>query len=143
MSSASTPAFEQALKYFQNLQSGNPAIVNEAVAPQVNQIEQQYAGATQAAARNTPRGGAQADLQTALQLQRTGQIAGAKASAVAGAAPQLASTAEAGTQLSQNALNDALNAFVTSGNLDLSLMGVEGQQQQDALNGAIALAGLL
>lgn len=139
----SLPGYQSALQYFQKLSSGNPAAVNTAVEPQVNQINQQYDAATQAAARNTARGGAQADEQTALQLQRTGQIAGAKSAAVASAPTTLASTAEAGQQLSQNALTNALNAFATSGNIDLNLLGPEQQETQNDINDAVALAGLL
>lgn len=138
--SGAFPAFEEALKYFGRLGSGNPNAVNEAVQPQVDTINQQYDAATQAAGRNTRRGGAQADLTTALGLQRTGQIAGAKAAAVAGAPSAEASLGETGTQLSQAAILNALNAFATSGNLDLGLMGTE---QAQAANTASALTPII
>lgn len=139
----SYPALEQAIAYYRKLASGNPAAVNTAVAPQVNQIENQYNAAVEAAGRNGPRGGAAADAATQLQLQRTGQIAGAKEAAVAAAPNELESAGAGGTQLSQNAITNALNAFATSGNIDLELLKPEQDQQNNEINAFTQLASFL
>lgn len=128
---SSMPAFSKALEYYQRLASGSPDAVNTAVAPETGQINNQYAAASQAVARNMPRGGSAADALTQLELQRTGQVANARATAVSSAPKALGTLGQSGIGLSQYALANALQAFGVSGKIETDLLPTEEQEQQN------------
>lgn len=127
------PGFQAAENYYQRLASGNPNLVNQAVAPQVNQINQQYEGRVQAAKKDLSRGGAQGDLTGQLENQQAGQIANLKTGAVASAIPALANLGVQGGNLSAT---DMWNAIGALGNV-----GQEQAQGKASTLGAIGSLG--
>lgn len=100
-----SPAYQQALAYYQRLLGGDHAAITEAVAPEGEAVSEVYKGAGKSLEAGPLRGGAK-DLATAeLSRQKTGQIAAiapAARQAAAGAAGQLGlAGATAGTSAEQ------------------------------------------
>lgn len=126
----SLPGFQTAEHYYRDLTSGNPGLVSQALEPQTSQIEQQYAGAVQNAKNELARGGAEGDVTHQLDNQRTAQLAGNRAQAVASAYPALTQLSSATGELSVEDAQNALQAFNASGQLagqnKASTMGLIG-----------------
>lgn len=108
---ASFPGFQQSEDHYRKLASGAPEQVNAAIAPQANQIIQQYEGLRQRAKQTQARGGAEGDVTGAIGNAQASQLAGMKANAVNQAYQALAQLGVQGGNLSAMDAYNAMNAF--------------------------------
>lgn len=136
------PGFQRDVAYQSELASGNSQLINQAIAPQLNQINQQYGSATQAVKQQTTRGGGEGDLTGQLNNQQVAQIANAKQSAVAQAPQALGQLGIAGGQVSNSDLQTAMQGFGAAGQISAAeKAAILGAISGTAQAGATAYAG--
>ncbi len=130
-----SPAYTQALAYYQRLLGGDKAAMTEAVAPEAQALSEVYKGAGNSLEAGPLRGGARETATAELGRQKTGQIAGLipqARQAAAGAAGQLGlAGATAGT-----------SAETAGASLYNQVVGNEQANRQTAISQSLAQQNL-
>lgn len=139
----SQPGFNQALHYYSDLASGNPAAIQKAIAPAVNNIDQQFNREQQASQYNRARGGAEGDLNRSVSNARSAAVGNAELTTANQAPGQLASISGQGLGISQEALSNAISAFANAGYLNQGLAQQQSQGKASTMGAlsSIAMAG--
>ena len=129
-------ALAPALKYFQDLLSGNPADIEAATAPQRRRVIDQYDTARKSSAEFTPRGGGQASAQMESRAREASDLATVGASARDNAANTVSS-------LGKGLLDSGISAEQEATNQLAQVLGPLFQQQQaDQQSTAQTFAGI-
>ena len=125
------PAYQQSLKYYQDILGGSQAAAQRAIAPQVGAISQQGEGAAKALEASGLRGGALDTARANLAQQTAGNLSNLIPQAQQNAAQAAGSLGLQGTQQGMGALGSA-------GGLQQGVAGMEQNRMQTAAQQELA-----
>lgn len=123
------PAVGQALQYYSTLTGGNRAQMQEAVAPEAEQITDVYKGAERGLERSGVRGASRDQASAELSRQKAGQIAGLIGGVRGNAAQTLAGIGGSTLSQASGANATAAGAYGGAGNIYQGLIGGEAQRR--------------
>ena len=137
------PGFEKALKYYDDLSSGDPDILFRAAAPAVAGITSQTEAAKENIIESAPRGGEQRLATELADVGKSSQIGNLIAKSYLSAFPALASLAQGGIGFSINEIAQAIAGGSAAGNISTNIMQADAASKGATMGflGSLAQAG--
>jgi len=137
----SMPAFQQAQSHYENLASGNPYAISQAIAPVAQQADAAAAGATQNILQNGPAGGEKNLALDQVSVNKGATVGNAATQGYNGAFNALGTIGAQGIGMGQTSAGQATQGYSSAGGMALQEQGLQVQQKGNTLGALSSLAG--
>lgn len=128
------PGMQTALKYYEDVASGNPNKLYTAIAPAVDQIKAQTTATKQSIDNTMPRGGEKNLAKEVADITGTSNIGKAATGAYTGAFPALWQMGSQGTGLSINDIANAISGQGAAGGMYNNIANQQAQGKASMMN---------
>lgn len=137
----SLPGFEAATQHYQQLSSGDPYAISQAIAPVAQQADAQAASAKQNILQNGPAGGEKNLALEQVDVNRGATVGNAASNGYNQSFAALGQLSGQGIGLGQASSGQALSGYGSAGGMALQEQGLQVQQKGNTLGALSSLGG--